>query len=114
MKRRRVRDGERRVAGAAASGLLSAGLDTGVPIIFGVLTCETMEQAMDRAGGKTGNNGYEAALTAIEMANLMQDLPELAGDDDDDEGEEEEGEEGDESEGGAGWAGGPDSSSVGR
>ena len=63
------------VAGAAASGTLSAGLDTGVPIIFGVLTCETMEQAMDRAGGKLGNKGGEAAITAIEMANLMRALP---------------------------------------
>ncbi|KAK9811305.1 hypothetical protein WJX72_001476 [[Myrmecia] bisecta] len=62
------------VAGAAASGLLSAGADTGVPIIFGVLTCETMEQALDRAGGKLGNKGGETALTAIEMANLLKSL----------------------------------------
>ncbi|CAD7697400.1 unnamed protein product [Ostreobium quekettii] len=62
------------VAGAAYSGVLSANLDTGVPVIFGVLTCETMEQAMDRAGGKLGNKGYEAGVTAIEMANLMKQL----------------------------------------
>jgi len=70
------------VANSAAAGLLSAGLDTGVPVIFGVLTCDTMEQALDRAGGKTGNKGYEAALTGIEMANLMQELPDVAGDED--------------------------------
>ncbi len=64
------------VAGAAANGCLTAGLSTGVPIIFGVLTCETMEQAMDRAGGKLGNKGGEVTLTAIEMANLFRTLPE--------------------------------------
>ncbi len=74
------------VAGSAASGLLSAGLDTGVPVIFGVLTCDTMEQAMDRAGGKLGNKGYEAALTGIEMANLMRDLPDLEDDEDEADG----------------------------
>ena len=62
------------VAGGAASGLLSAGLDTGVPIIFGVLTCDTMEQALDRAGGKVGNKGYEAAVTAVETAGLLRAL----------------------------------------
>ena len=50
--------------------------DTGVPCVFGVLTCETMEQALDRAGGKAGNKGEEAAMTAIEMANLMRALEE--------------------------------------
>lgn len=63
------------VAGAATSGILGAGMDTGVPVVFGVLTCDTMEQAMDRAGGKVGNKGYEAAVTAIEMANLYKVLP---------------------------------------
>lgn len=63
------------VAGAATSGVLSAGMDSGVPVVFGVLTCDTMEQAMDRAGGKVGNKGYEAAVTAIEMGNLMKALP---------------------------------------
>lgn len=62
------------VAGGAASGLLSAGMDTGVPVVFGVLTCDTMEQALDRAGGKVGNKGGEAAATAVEMANLLADL----------------------------------------
>lgn len=62
------------VANAAAGGLLGAGQDSGVPVIFGVLTTETMEQALDRAGGKTGNKGGEAAVTAIEMANLLKTL----------------------------------------
>lgn len=62
------------VCSAATSGILNAGMDSGVPCIFGVLTCDTMEQAMDRAGGKTGNKGYEAGVTAIEMANLLKDL----------------------------------------
>lgn len=52
------------VANSAASGVLSAGLSSGVPCIFGVLTCDDMEQAMNRAGGKSGNKGAEAALTA--------------------------------------------------
>ena len=59
------------VANAASSGCASAALETGVPVIFGVLTCDTMEQALDRAGGKLGNKGYEAAVTAIEMGNLL-------------------------------------------
>jgi 6,7-dimethyl-8-ribityllumazine synthase len=59
------------VAGAATSGLVQASNETGVPVIFGVLTTETLEQAIHRAGGKAGNKGYEAAVTAIEMANLM-------------------------------------------
>ena len=57
-----------------AAGLMQAGLATGVPVIFGVLTCQTMEQALDRAGGKVGNKGSEAALTAIEMAGLLKKL----------------------------------------
>lgn len=60
------------VTNSAASGVLSAGLNSGVPCIFGVLTCETLEQALHRAGGKAGNKGAEAALTAIEMASLFQ------------------------------------------
>ena len=57
-----------------AAGLMQVGLATGVPVIFGVLTCQTMEQALDRAGGKVGNKGSEAALTAIEMAGLLRKL----------------------------------------
>lgn len=60
------------VANSAASGILNAGLSSGVPCVFGVLTCDNMEQAMNRAGGKSGNKGAEAALTAIEMASLFQ------------------------------------------
>ena len=63
------------VAGAAASGIATAALNSGVPVIFGVLTCDTMEQAINRAGGKSGNKGAEAALTAIEMVNVMKKLP---------------------------------------
>ena len=59
------------VAGQAASGISRASLDTGVPVIFGVLTCETMDQAIDRAGGKSGNLGHNAAVSAIEMARLI-------------------------------------------
>ncbi|XP_020570727.1 6,7-dimethyl-8-ribityllumazine synthase, chloroplastic-like [Phalaenopsis equestris] len=60
------------VANSAASGVLNAGLSSGVPCIFGVLTCDSMEQAINRAGGKSGNKGSEAALTAIEMASLFE------------------------------------------
>ncbi|KAJ4845201.1 hypothetical protein Tsubulata_036490 [Turnera subulata] len=60
------------VANSAASGVLSASLNSGVPCIFGVLTCENMDQALNRAGGKSGNKGAEAALTAIEMASLFE------------------------------------------
>jgi 6,7-dimethyl-8-ribityllumazine synthase len=62
------------VAGGAADGLNLASLETGVPIAFGVLTTDNMQQAMDRAGGKSGNKGAEAAAVAIEMANLMRTL----------------------------------------
>lgn len=63
------------VAGEAASGVTRASLATGVPVIFGVLTCETLEQAINRAGAKAGNKGFDAALTAIEMVNLLRQLP---------------------------------------
>ena len=62
------------VAGEAAKGIANAGLNSGVPVIFGVLTTDTLEQAINRAGGKQGNNGYGAGLAAIEMANLMRAL----------------------------------------
>lgn len=62
------------VAGEAAKGVANASLSTGVPVIFGVLTTDTMEQAINRAGGKSGNNGYQAGVGAIEMANLMRAL----------------------------------------
>lgn len=63
------------VAAGAANGVASAGLQTGKPVIFGILTCDTMEQALDRAGGKAGNKGFDAAMTAIEMVNVMKALP---------------------------------------
>ena len=59
------------VVNAATSGVLQASMDSGIPVIFGVLTCDTMEQAFDRAGGKMGNKGYEAAITALEMTDLL-------------------------------------------
>jgi 6,7-dimethyl-8-ribityllumazine synthase len=62
------------VAGSAVSGIAQAGLASGVPVILGVLTCETLEQALNRAGGKSGNKGFEAAATAIEMVNLLKQL----------------------------------------
>lgn len=60
------------VAGGAAEGILQAAQETGVPVIFGVLTVDTVEQALSRAGGKDGHKGEEAALAAIEMANLRR------------------------------------------
>ena len=59
------------VAGQAAAGVMQAGLATGVPVIFGVLTTDTVEQALNRAGLKAGNKGADAALAAIEMVNLI-------------------------------------------
>ena len=63
------------VCRAATDGVLQAGLTTGVPVLFGVLTCQTEEQALDRAGGKEGNKGADVALAAIEMVNLLAQLP---------------------------------------
>ncbi|HZF24787.1 MAG TPA: 6,7-dimethyl-8-ribityllumazine synthase [Steroidobacteraceae bacterium] len=62
------------VAGECASGLARLALESGVPIAFGVLTTDTIEQAVERAGAKSGNKGAEAAVTAIEMANLLRQL----------------------------------------
>src|SRR5438477_10421054 len=67
------------VAGEAAKGVAQAALATGVPVIFGILTCDTLEQAINRAGAKAGNKGFEAALTAIELVNLVRQLPERCG-----------------------------------
>src|SRR5947208_9592689 len=63
------------VAAGAAGGVAQAALATGVPVIFGILTCDTLEQAINRAGGKSGNKGFEAAATAVEMVNLLSQLP---------------------------------------
>src|SRR3954471_14798313 len=62
------------VAAEAAKGIAHVSADTGVPVAFGVLTTNTLEQAIDRAGAKGGNKGFDAAMTAIEMANLMRIL----------------------------------------
>lgn len=62
------------VTGAVTSGVASASADTGVPVIFGVLTTDTIEQAVERAGTKHGNNGFKAAMTALEMASLFRAL----------------------------------------
>lgn len=64
------------VAGGAAQGLAQVSLTTGVPVVFGVLTTDTLEQALDRAGGKAGNKGWEAAETALEMAGLIGQMAE--------------------------------------
>lgn len=66
------------VAGGAANGLMQVALDHGLPVGFGLLTTDSMEQALDRAGGKSGNKGADAALAVIEQLNLLQQLePEL-------------------------------------
>jgi 6,7-dimethyl-8-ribityllumazine synthase len=70
------------VAGQAAAGVARAALDTGVPVIFGIITTDDLDQATDRSGAKSGNKGYEAAVAAIEMADLMAQLPPAAEADD--------------------------------
>ncbi|MGP4072990.1 6,7-dimethyl-8-ribityllumazine synthase [Piscibacillus sp. B03] len=62
------------VCSEAAKGVSHANLETGVPVIFGVITTNTIEQAIERAGTKAGNKGYDAAVGAIEMANLVKEL----------------------------------------
>lgn len=62
------------IAAEATKGIASASISTGVPVAFGVLTCDTIEQAVERAGTKAGNKGIEAALAAVEMANLYREL----------------------------------------
>ncbi len=62
------------VAGQCSAGVARAALESGVPVGFGVLTCDTVEQAIDRAGGKAGNKGADAALAALETSNLLKRL----------------------------------------
>ncbi|MEW6173047.1 MAG: 6,7-dimethyl-8-ribityllumazine synthase [Bacillota bacterium] len=62
------------VAGEVAKGVARVTLETGVPVIFGVVTADTLEQAIERAGSKAGNKGFNAAVSAIEMANLFRQL----------------------------------------
>lgn len=63
------------VAGAAATGLAQVAGESGIPVAFGVLTTDTIEQAIERAGTKAGNKGYDAAMAALEMVNLYARLP---------------------------------------
>jgi 6,7-dimethyl-8-ribityllumazine synthase len=70
------------VAGGTAGGISKVALETGVPVIFGVITTESIEQAIERAGTKMGNKGFEAAVSAMEMADLMVKLRERASQDD--------------------------------
>jgi 6,7-dimethyl-8-ribityllumazine synthase len=63
------------VAGQSAAGVARASFDTGIPIIFGVLTTENIEQAIERSGTKAGNKGFDSAVAAIEMADLLRQLP---------------------------------------
>lgn len=62
------------VAGEAAKGIGQVGMKTGVPVLFGIVTADTLEQAIDRAGVKAGNKGFEAAMSAIELVNLYQEM----------------------------------------
>jgi 6,7-dimethyl-8-ribityllumazine synthase len=64
------------VAGEAAKGVAQVSSESGIPVAFGILTTNTVEQAIDRAGAKSGNKGFDAAMTAIEMANLLRRLRE--------------------------------------
>ena len=61
------------IAGEVAKGIAQAGMETGVPILFGIVTADTLEQAIDRAGVKAGNKGFEAAMSAVELVNLYRD-----------------------------------------
>ena len=63
------------VAGEAARGIQTVALETGVPAAFGVLTTDTLEQALDRAGGKHGNKGWDAAMTAMQTASVLDEVP---------------------------------------
>ena len=63
------------IAAEAAKGIAQAALETGVPLIFGVVTADTLEQAIERAGAKAGNKGFDSALAALEMVNLLAALP---------------------------------------
>jgi 6,7-dimethyl-8-ribityllumazine synthase len=62
------------IAAEVSKGIANVGLETGIPVIFGVLTTDNIEQAIERAGTKGGNKGFDAALSAIEMANLLKEI----------------------------------------
>jgi 6,7-dimethyl-8-ribityllumazine synthase len=60
------------IAGAVTKGIAQAGMQTGVPVVYGIVTADTLEQAIDRAGVKAGNKGFEAAMSAVELVNLYK------------------------------------------
>ena len=62
------------VAGEATKGIAQTAMETGIPVAYGMITADTLEQAIDRAGVKAGNKGFEAAMSAVEMANLYRQL----------------------------------------
>ena len=62
------------IAAEVSKGIANVGLETGLPVIYGVITADTLEQAIERAGTKMGNKGFDAAMTAIEMANLLKSI----------------------------------------
>ncbi|MEM7118805.1 MAG: 6,7-dimethyl-8-ribityllumazine synthase [Chloroflexota bacterium] len=64
------------IASEATKGVAQVSWQTGLPVTYGIITCDTLEQAIERAGSKAGNKGVEAAVAAIEMANLLQQIPE--------------------------------------
>jgi len=61
------------IAGEVTKGIAQAGMQTGVPVVYGIVTADTLEQAIDRAGAKQGNKGFEAAMTAVELVNLYKE-----------------------------------------
>ncbi len=63
------------IASESTKGVAKVGLDAGLPVIYGIITADTIEQAIERAGSKAGNKGWQAAVSAIEMANLVRSLP---------------------------------------
>ncbi len=63
------------IASESAKGVAQAGLDTGLPMVYGILTCESLEQAIERAGSKSGNKGFHAALSALELVDLYKNIP---------------------------------------
>ncbi len=62
------------VAGQAASGIMQSSMQTGVPVMFGVITADTLQQALDRSGERSDNKGFEAALSAVEMVNMLAEM----------------------------------------
>ena len=64
------------IASEATKGVAQVSWQTGLPVTYGIITCDTLEQAIERAGSKAGNKGVEAAVAAIEMANLLRQIPE--------------------------------------